>query len=252
MAKSLILADIHANLPALEAVLQRERSWDELLVLGDAVVAGPYPDEVLSLLRSEKATLVLGNHDSEALAVDLEAPQPSAHGAWVQWTRRQLSRSSYHYLAHCPETWVIERNGLTLRLVHGKFPRRVGVRLWPDSPPEQFEAVAGLYPEPVLLFGHVHVQFLHRYDHTTFVNPGTVGAPYMGQSVACYGVLEEGQFDLRAVPYDVDRVCRAMDSRVPLADPVFVEGWKDCWRTGELPPFYYIRDYAPLREMGYR
>ena len=250
--KSLILADIHANLPALEAVFEQEGSWDEVIVLGDIVVAGPYPDEVLSLLVEEKGVLVLGNHDHEALEVDLDTPQASAQWEWIQWTRRQLSERNYDFLASLPDTCSIERDGVSLRLVHGRFPSELGRRLWPDSPPEQFKAIAEQYTESVVLFGHVHVQFKQVCQQTRFVNPGTVGAPYMGKSQACYAVLQDGQFAFKATPFDVDRICGAMDERVHLSDASFVEGWKNCWRTGELPPCYYIRDYTPLRQRGYR
>lgn len=250
--KSLILADIHANLSALEAVLEQEGSWDELIVLGDLVVAGPYPDEVVGLLAEEKGVLIRGNHDQETLEVDLDAPQPDAHWEWIQWTRRRLSRQNYDFLAGLPDSCAIERDGMSLRLVHGRFPREVGRRLWPDSPAAQFEATSALYPETVILFGHIHVQFQRVYQDTTFLNPGTVGAPYMGQSLACYAVLQDGRFDLKATSFDADRICRAMDERVQLSDPEFVKGWKDCWRTGRLPPCYFIRDYAPLRQMGCR
>ena len=250
--KSLILADIHANLPALEAVFEQEGSWDELIVLGDMVAAGPYPDQVLTLLAEENGVFILGNHDHEALEIDLNAPQPDAHRQWIQWTRQGLSKRNYRFLAGLPDTCAIERDGMSLRLVHGRFPGEVGRRLWPDSPSEQFEAIAGLYKEASILSGHVHVQFQHVCQHTTFVNPGTVGAPYMGQSLACYAVLQDGRFELKATPFDVDRICRAMDERVYLSDSEFVEGWKACWRTGELPPCYFVRDYTPLRQMGYR
>jgi len=248
----LILADIHANLPALEAVLEQEGSWDEVIVLGDMVVAGPCPDQVLTLLAGENGVFILGNHDHEALEIALDTPQPNAHREWIQWTRKRLSKRNYDFLASFPDTCAIERGGTSLRLVHGRFPRELGRRLWPDSPPEQFEAIAGLYQEAIVLSGHVHVQFTHVGQQTMFVNPGTVGAPYMGQSLACYAVLQDGQFELKATPFDVDRVCRAMDERVHLSDPEFVEGWKACWRTGELPPRYFIRDFTPLRQMGYR
>ena len=250
--KSLVLADIHANLPALEAVFEQEGSWDELIVLGDIIVVGPYPDQVLTLLAGENGVFVLGNHDHEALEVDLDASQPNAHWEWIQWTGRQLSERNRDFLASLPDACAIERDGMSLRLVHGRFPREVGRRLWPDSPSEQFRAVAGLYQEAFILSGHVHVQFKHVCPYATFVNPGTVGAPYMGQSLACYAVLQDGQFELKATPFDIDRVCQAMDERVHLSDVSFVEGWKNCWRTGELPPCYSIRDFAPLRQMGYR
>ena len=57
--KTLILSDIHANLPALQAILDRESSWDEVICLGDAIVAGPHPDEVLSLLRDLDGAFVM-------------------------------------------------------------------------------------------------------------------------------------------------------------------------------------------------
>ena len=133
--KSLILADIHANLPALEAVFEQEGSWDELIVLGDIVAAGPYPDQVLTLLAEENGVFILGNDDHEALEVDLDAPQPDAHWEWVQWTRQQLSKRERDFLAGLPDTCAIERGGMSLRLVHRRFPRELGRRLWPDSPP---------------------------------------------------------------------------------------------------------------------
>ncbi len=59
--KSLIIADIHANLASLEAVLESESSWDEVLFLGDAVVGGPHPNEVLSRLSELDGVFLMGN-----------------------------------------------------------------------------------------------------------------------------------------------------------------------------------------------
>lgn len=140
---------------------------------------------------------------------------------------------------------------MRLRLFHGALPPEWGKRLWPDSSPEVFAGLANRYPEPYALVGHSHVQFQTTHDGTTFINPGTVGAPYLGQFLVCYGVLQNGQLSLKAITYDVEKTCRAMD-RVPLEDEEFVEAWKHCWRTGTLPPRCFIRDYAPLREQGYR
>ncbi len=250
--KSLLLSDIHANLPALEAILEGERTWDEVICLGDAIVAGPFPDEVLSLLRRLDAISVLGNHDREVLEIDVTAPAADAHWAWIQWTRRQLSFSNYRFLTTLPETRVLERQGVTMRLIHGDLPPEWGGRLWPDSAPEVFAWLACRYPQPYILFGHSHVQFRHTSGATTFVNPGTVGAPYLGQAVICYGVLEDGQFDLRVTTYDTEKTCRALDERAPFDDREFAEAWKTCWRTGRQPSYYHIRDYAPLIARGYR
>jgi putative phosphoesterase len=250
--KSLLVSDIHANLPALQAVVDCEGTWDEVICLGDALVAGPFPDEVLSFLARLDAVCMLGNHDREVLEADVSAPAADAHWAWIQWTRRQLSPRNHAFLAALPETRVHRSQGLTLRLTHGVLPPEWGGRLWPDSAPVVFAGLASRYTEPVILFGHSHVQFCCVHGGTMFVNPGTVGAPYLGQAVVCYGVLEDRQFDLRATAYDAEETCRALDERVPFDDREFAEAWKACWRTGRQPPYYSIRDYAPLMVLGYR
>lgn len=81
--KSLILADVHANLAALEAVLAQESDWDTMLFLGDAVVGGSCPDEVLSLLSGFDGTFIMGNHDHEVLKIDPDAPEADPHRVWM-------------------------------------------------------------------------------------------------------------------------------------------------------------------------
>jgi putative phosphoesterase len=249
--KSLILSDIHANLPALEAILEYESSWDEVICLGDVVVAGPQPNEVLSLISDLGVICVRGNHDREVLQVDVGEPMSDPHWGWIQWTRERLSPQNYDFLASFPATRVLERQGLTMRLTHGDLPSKWGKRLWPDSGDGVFAGLACQYREPYILLGHAHVQFQLAREGRTFLNPGTVGAPYLGQPGAFYGVLREGKFELRAAAYDAELTCRAMD-QVPIHDQAFAEAWKTCWRAGKLPERYYIRDYTPLIERGYR
>jgi putative phosphoesterase len=247
----LILSDIHANLPALDAILTRESSFDEVIFLGDAVVAGPYPEEVVTLLSSLGGAFIIGNHDREVLELDPNRPEADPHKLWMQWTRKQLSDKSISFLRSLPETCIVERQGLVMRLVHGVLPPQFGKRLWPDSSPEAFAFLTNQYPEQYILVGHSHVQFRKTLRGVEFVNPGTVGAPYLGQALACYAVLRNGQVDLRAISYDVEITCEAMN-RVALQDKDFIDAWKTCWRTGKLPARYKIRDYSPLIEMGYR
>lgn len=249
--KSLILADIHANLAALEAVLDREGTWDEVIFLGDAVVTGPQPDEVLSRLASLDGIFLMGNHDREVLAADADAPGADPDVQWVQWTRRQISGENLRFLAGFSDTRVLARGGLTMRLLHGVLPQEWGYRLWPDTAPSVFAALADRYGEPVILSGHSHVQFQRVQDGTTFVNPGSVGQPRLFQPLACYALLHDGQMSLEAVPYDVERTCRAMD-RVPLDDEGYLNAWKESYRKAVVPARYGVRDLSHLRGEGYR
>jgi predicted phosphodiesterase len=81
--KSLIVADIHANLAALEAIPMKEGSWDTFIFRGDAVMAGPNPDEVLSLLSSLDGIYIMGNHDWEVLKLDTDEVTTNPHRIWT-------------------------------------------------------------------------------------------------------------------------------------------------------------------------
>jgi len=240
--KSLILADIHGNLAALEAILERERHWDEVIFLGDVCEAGPNVDEVLSMLSTFKGVFLMGNHDQRVLNNSSMSD------------RQLMANRNLDFLSRFQETCVLENQGFTMRLTHGVLPREWGCRLWPDSSPEVFSALVEKYPEPYILIGHSHVQFRKTHDGKHFINPGSVGAPYLGQPLACYGVLSEGQIELKATTYDVEKTCRAMDRLAVrgIKDKKEVEAWKKAWRTGTLPEGAYIRDYTPLIEQGYR
>ncbi len=240
--KSLILADIHGNLAALEAVLEREKHRDEIIFLGDVCEAGPNVNEVLSVLSTFKGVFIMGNHDRRILN-DSSMPD-----------RQLMANYNLDFLSSFQETCVMGTHGFTMRLTHGVLPQEWGGRLWPDSSPEIFSALVKKFPEPYVLFGHSHVQFRKTHDGTHFINPGSVGAPYLGQPLACYGVLQDGRIELKATAYDVEKTCLAMDQLAVqgIKDEKEVETWKKAWRTGTLPEGCYIRDYTPLIERGYR
>ena len=251
--KMLIVADIHANRTALEAVLDKEQAWDEFVFLGDAVLAGPEPDEVLSLLRELDGTCIMGNHDREVLELDPGEHTTDPGRRWAQWHRRSISDRNLEFLAGFVDNCVLETQGFVLKAIHGVMPPEFGRRLWPDSPPEAFCYLDNKYAEPCVLLGHSHVQFDCTYGNMRCINPGSVGAPYLGQPVACYAIIQNGQIKLRATPYDIEKTCRSMEERARgVVDHAFIADWTEGWRAGTLPKRYFIRDYSVLREQGYR
>jgi predicted phosphodiesterase len=248
--KSLILADVHANLAALEAVLEHETIWDEVLFLGDAVVGGPQPSEVLSVLADLKGIFLMGNHDQEILDVDLTTEAADPHQRWKQWTRRQLSPANLHFLSGFSGSRRLERQGHDLRLIHGVLPSEWGSRLWPDSPESAFTGLSDQYPEPWILLGHSHIQFRQAKGNKTIINPGSVGQSRLGHQLACYAVLQEGVLRLEAVPYDTALTCAALD-QLPI-ERTYLDAWKKGYQLGVLPPHRVLRDFSSLREGGFR
>ena len=229
MTRVLVIADVHANAPALDAVLDAEPERDVVVFLGDAVDNGPHPDAVCERLRELDALVgVHGNHDRAVLAAGAEeSDDPNV--AWQRWSYDRLSEPSRTYLRSLDRTATVTPADRPLRLHHGDFPPPNGhdaewcTRVTPDDDPAFFELVAARYDEDVVLHGHSHFPFAATVAGTTFVNPGSVGLQRSGWPAdhARYAVLEAGTgtgpgtFDLRAVAYDVSRVvedARALDS----------------------------------------
>ena len=100
----LILSDIHSNLEALQACVQRAKQagYDAVLCCGDLVGYGPNPVETIDVIRSLNATVIRGNHDRVAAGID-EPTQFNPHARRaVFWTRSVLPDSYRDYLMNLP------------------------------------------------------------------------------------------------------------------------------------------------------
>ena len=197
-----VLSDIHANLPALDAVLPALGPVDAVWQLGDVVGYGPHPDEVVARLREICATGVRGNHDAAALgALDVAGFNPDARRA-IEWTARRISPETRTWLAGLPE-WA-EFGEMTL--VHGspRDPTWEYVMTTPDA-----RANFAAFATPYCLHGHTHVPAAWREDdgrveplgpahgsvlaldgRRLLLNPGSVGQPRDGDPRASALVLD--------------------------------------------------------------
>jgi predicted phosphodiesterase len=247
--KCLILADVHANLSAMQAVLAREKRWDEVVFLGDIVVGGPQPEQCAALLRELGGVMISGNHDRQGIEADIDPSDPNPDLQWVRWTQHQLSQASRNMIAAMPRTLAIEREGWTMRLHHGDFPGELG-RFWPDWPLEKFDHLTRCWPEPCIIAAHSHVQFRRDHAGRVLLNPGSVGQPRLGQPLALYMILQDGHMHMKATPYDVESTCRAV-AEMPLP-PEFIAMWQGIYRNGMLSSRYALREWQPLIDAGYR
>lgn len=197
-----VLSDIHANLPAFDAVLAAVGPVDAIWHLGDVVGYGPDPDGVVARLREVGARGVKGNHDAAAVGgPEIEWFNPDARRA-MEWTRAAISPGTAAWLAALPEK--IESGDATL--VHGS-PREPIWEYVTSVPVARTNL--GILETRIGLHGHTHLPVafvehagrlevvspgdgavLELRGQRALVNPGSVGQPRDGDPRSSYLVLD--------------------------------------------------------------
>jgi predicted phosphodiesterase len=204
----LVLSDIHANLAALDAVLDDAKAFEYEAVwcLGDTVGYGPEPDECIARMRLLKARTVVGNHDWAVIGrMDTEEFNREASRA-VLWTRERLSAESLAWLRDLPNQPLVSGD---FTLTHGS-PRDT---IWEYVLyPSVARASLDHFETPFCLVGHTHVPMIFaagasdrtvnairvkhgeavalRRDRRAILNPGSVGQPRDNDPRAAYALLD--------------------------------------------------------------
>ncbi|WP_299235118.1 metallophosphoesterase family protein [Natronomonas sp.] len=204
-----IVSDVHANLPALEAVLEDLPPVDRVVCAGDVVGYNPWPAACVERIRSVAAVTVQGNHDRTLDDTRQYAHNEMAH-AGLEHAVAELSEEQREWLRTRPERTDIA--GGAYRMVHSHpDPGRRDAYVYPESFPDLEPYLEGY---DGLVLGHTHVQHEQRVDGRTVLNPGSVGQPRDGDPRAAYAVLntETGAVSLRRTAYDVERVCERIEA----------------------------------------
>jgi predicted phosphodiesterase len=217
----LVISDVHANLPALEAVLADAAPFDRIWCLGDITGYGPFPNECIARLREFPLVSLAGNHDWAAIGkLDLGNFNREAR-AGVIWTRLALMPDNKAFLEGLPSLLV--EDGYTL--AHGS----------PSQPIEEYildplaaEQNFNMFKTRVCLVGHTHwpmaflradglermcLQIAPHWNARIkinigrwIINPGSVGQPRDGDPDACYALLDlkASEWTFRRVRYPLE------------------------------------------------
>jgi predicted phosphodiesterase len=226
-----LISDIHANLPALRAVLadiDARDNVDAIYHLGDLTGYAPWPNEVVSLLRDRGISGIAGNYDSTVATdykhcgcrADTPRDEELSHLSY-EWTRAHVTRETKQYLASLPFRVDIRPlgghlSGPTITLVHGNQILNT-VYITEDRPDSFLEKMGkdvGARDGDIICFGHTHKPWQRAVGGVLFINTGSVGRPKDGDWRGCYVLLTIDQPGATAefvrVSYDVGQAAKAI------------------------------------------
>jgi putative phosphoesterase len=196
-----VLADIHGNLPALEAVLAEvDAAAPDLLVVCGDVASGPLPAESIELLRSlPYARFVCGNADRELVGA-FDGGKDASGSLSNNWCATQISREQRDFLASFAETVSIEVDGLGRVLFCHGSPRSDEEMMTSETSDERLKEFMAGVDAAVVVCGHTHMPFDRMAGGVRVINPGSVGMPF-GEPGAHWALLGPG-VDMRYTDYD--------------------------------------------------
>jgi putative phosphoesterase len=206
-----VVSDVHANVPALTAVLADIEAADaDLIVSCGDLTWGSHPDETIALMRALGARALFVRGNGERAVLELAAGGRPAKSPRQTWVPARHSGRSVEFVAAIPFSVVIEITGLgPVRFCHGS-PRSDTELVTPATPGERFAELCAGVDEQVLVTGHTHLQFDRRVAGRRSVNPGSVGLPYHdGEPGTAYWALLGPDVTLRQTRYDVTAALEA-------------------------------------------
>jgi predicted phosphodiesterase len=233
MTRLALLADIHGNLPALEAVQAdlARLAVDQVVVAGDVINWGPFSAEVMARVAAAGWAVLRGNN--EYYLIDFETPRAPA--AWsnpaqwplLPWLREQLAGRWATRIAAWPDSLSLRfPDAPAIRVVHGS-PRGNNEPIFAVSPEPAVAAMLAGVDETIVIAAHTHLpmdrQVRGRPDGAAWrvLNPGSVGNPLDGRFVASYLLLDSDAGGWRAawreVPLDPAPVLREFERQAFLA-----------------------------------
>ena len=227
----MLLGDIHANLPALKAVVSdaEGRGFNfthidpnvkdiEVLNVGDIVGYCPFANEVCQMLRKIGAVSIAGNYDKKTLAFEqnksewVRKKDPLKYKSF-QWTFEKLSDENKKYLESLPEQKRIDINAKKVLIVHGS-PANDQEYICELTTQARLKELAEIAQADIVVCGHSHRVFSKQIGETLFVNPGSVGRPEGTDGKACYAILrfqdDKVSVENFQVQYDIHETIEAI------------------------------------------
>lgn len=224
-----VLGDIHSNLAALNAVLQKvdELKIKRIFFVGDLVGYNASPAECIELLKIREVVSISGNHDRYVTGQEMQDVREATAEA-IEFTRKAIGEQGVEFLRQLPDKRMVDQRYM---LVHGSILDRDEYLLNGPAINKNFQELRANYVGiDICFFGHSHLPAVigdgkldMKFAETRtvrlvplkqyLINPGSVGQPRDGVPLSSFAVLDTNSITIHRVTYDTrdshDRVIAA-------------------------------------------
>lgn len=203
--KIAIMSDVHANLPALDAISNELENVDVIIHAGDLIGYNPFPNRTIEIFRRLEVASVAGNHDKGIKNPDTFNFHSSSLEV-LKWTAERLTNENKAYLNQLPTEHQLNIDNHTILIVHGA-PNHPNRYVYPtDLTLELLEDVSD--EVDMLVWGHTHYPIVTKIEGVILLNPGSVGQPRDGDWRASYAIFNttSSSVEIKRREYDIQRL----------------------------------------------
>jgi putative phosphoesterase len=223
MKNILILGDIHANYPALQAIRTyvRQYRFDRIINTGDFTVYNTFPNETIQWFRKRKKSVcILGNTDKRILRIlkgkKLKRPKKEEKRVMYYWTSKNLLPKNIQYLKSLPTQTDLTIDNIRIGVFHGTCDDE-DETLFPSASESRFRELAQGSPFQVQIMGHSHTPYYRIIDRVHFINPGSAGRMFDGDPRTSFAILKifSGKIAVEhfRIPYPVEEVVTGLKKK---------------------------------------
>lgn len=209
MKRVLLLSDLHANYPALQAIEEfvRGRRFYRIVHAGDLTVYGTFPNETIRWFRErQNAVCITGNTDRRILDLmagkGLKKPRKQEKRVMYLWTCAELLPENVDFLKSLPDHADFVVEDARIRVIHGDFGDEDESMTF-GVPEIRLRKLAKEFPHQVQILGHTHNPYHKIVDGVHFINPGSAGRPFDGDPRASIAILTVSGRKITVEPFRI-------------------------------------------------
>lgn len=263
--KIAIISDIHGNLQALTKTIKdiKNRDVDKIICLGDIIGKGAHPNECIEIVKKYCDVVLSGNCDRYFSAKHDIEEYSEIEKTRIKWNEKVLSEENKKYLRELPYCFEMYLSGSLVRMFHAHPERDDLVVINLDEIKTKYkmflpsEKTISQQNADVIIYGHIHHQYMDVLYNKTLINVGSVGNAFntirneekdsdRNETTKANYLIIEGDDDDKYggnISFNFIRICYDIDKELENENNIEIKNYTHELKNGMYRNMTKIKDY---------